>query len=255
METDYVACMDALELLNSLEAQSVDAIITDLPYGTTACAWDTVIPFEPMWKAIKHALKPRGVFVTTASQPFTSALVMSNPKWFRYEWVWWKLHTTGFLDANIKPLKEHESVLVFSGNYPPIYYPQYATVNVGNRLATTRKLKDGVYNEKVKTRYEDTTGKRYPTSILKFRSDAAKGNNYTRHVEHPTQKPVALYEYLILTYTQPNALVVDPFAGSGTTLIAARNTGRHYIGGDTSAEYVDIARKRLALPFTEPMWK
>jgi hypothetical protein len=106
-------CGDCLDILTTLEAGSIDAIITDLPYGTTQCAWDTVIPFEPMWAQVKRLLKPKSAFVTTASQPFTSALVMSNPKWFKYEWIWEKSRKTGFLDCEDRPLKGHENVLVF----------------------------------------------------------------------------------------------------------------------------------------------
>ena len=128
-----VHCIDALELLAQLEPQSVDAIITDLPYGTTACSWDHVIPFEPMWAGVKRVLKPRGVFVTTASQPFTSALVMSNPKWFKYEWIWEKTMATDFLNGRNKPMKAHENVLVFSSgttaNCSPNKMPYYPEID------------------------------------------------------------------------------------------------------------------------------
>ena len=225
--------MDALELLAKLEPASVDAIITDLPYGTTACSWDHVIPFEPMWAGVKRVLKPRGVFVTTASQPFTSALVMSNPKWFRYEWIWDRSIVSGFLDANRKPLKCHENVIVFCDQGAP-YYPQKT---IGKAYSQTReRVPASVYGKHTKPPTINN-GWRYPVSIIDF--------PMTQTREHPTQKPVALYDYLIRTYTQAGDLVVDFCCGSGTTAVAAATLNRRFIAGDTDAGYCDIARRRL----------
>lgn len=242
--------MDALSLLALLPDASVDAYITDLPYGTTACSWDEIIPFEPMWKEVKRTLKPRGVFVTTASQPFTSKLVMSNPKMFRYEWIWEKAIASGFLSAKYRPLREHENILVFSagasigganGGLPMPYYPQFTK---GESYSTNPKSDPtSIYNKHhcVPT---VNNGTRYPQTIVAF--DNERGS-------HPTQKPVALYEYLIRTYTQPNEFVVDFCCGSGTTALAARNLNRRFIAGDQSAEYCAVAEKRLTEPYTPLM--
>lgn len=231
MEVNQVYQMDALELLMSLDPQSVDCICTDLPYGTTSCAWDEIIPFAPMWAAVKHALKPRGAFVTTASQPFTSALVMSNPKWFRYEWVWQKTVFSNPHLVKYQPAKLHENVVVFTPQSLS-YFPQmefgepYTDVIRASGLKKAIKLP--IANE----------GTRYPSSVQKF----ANPNNDSKH---PTAKPQDLFEYLIRTYTQPNDLVVDMCCGSGTTAAACIATGRHYIVGDSDPHYCEVTRLRL----------
>jgi site-specific DNA-methyltransferase (adenine-specific) len=224
---------DCLEIMPDLPDKSVDAIITDLPYGTTACSWDTVIPFEPLWAQVKRLLKPRGVFVTTASQPFTSALVMSNPEWFRYEWVWNKSRPNGFLDANRKPMKAHENIVVFSQN-GHTYNPQ------GLRRKDKPNKNSGIENVygKVKQGYtQEITFTNYPNTVLPF----ASLQNY----DHPTQKPVALYEYLILTYTNPGDVVLDPCMGSGTTGVACIKTGRDFIGIELREDYFAILQRRI----------
>lgn len=234
---DQVYQMDALELLKVLPPESVNAFILDLPYGTTACSWDEIIPFEPMWAGVKRVLKPRGVFVTTASQPFTSKLVMSNLDWFKYEWIWEKAIATQFLDANRKPMKKHENVLVFYSE-PPLYNPQFT---YGVPYTTNPKSPPtSIYNNHIRVATTNN-GSRYPVSVIRF--DNERGH-------HPTQKPVALFRYLIRTYTQLGDLVVDFCCGSGTTALAAREEGRRFIVGDTSPEYVAIARERLAQPHT-----
>lgn len=235
---DSVYNVDALALLAGLPDASVNAIVTDLPYGTTANSWDEIIPFEPMWAGVKRVLKPRGVFVTTASQPFTSKLVMSNPKWFRCEWIWRKSAGTGYLNANRQPMKNHESVIVFAqGEH--LYIPQKRK---GEPYRATRGAVGGFVRDKTVGGYLTVNdGDRFPLSVLDFDSE-------TGH--HPTQKPVALFRYLIRTYTQPGDLVVDFCCGSGTTALAAREEGRRFLVGDTSPDYVAIARNRLALPYT-----
>lgn len=227
---------DALETMHSLSAQSLDAIITDLPYGTTACAWDTVIPFAPLWEAVKHVLKPRGVFVTTASQPFTSALVMSNLEWFRYCVVWEKSVSLGFLDANRKPLKAHEDIAIFSAGY--------CTYNPQMMQGRPWKKKQGANRAHqygaIKAQTQENYGTRYPRSVIAIDN----GNNFNHG--HPTQKPVALYAYLIRTYTNAGDTVGDFTMGSGTTGVAAVKEGRHFVGADNNAEYYAIAEKRIA---------
>ncbi len=211
---------------------SIDAILTDLPYGTTACSWDTIIPFAPMWAEVKRVLKPRGVFVTTASQPFTSALVMSNVKWFRYEWIWHKNLATGHLNAHMRPMLEHESILVFSdGN--EVYLPQ--GIRAYGRMNRRGGNGDN-YGPSGLLNLQEYTA--YPRSILDF--------NVHRSInQHSTQKPIALYEYLVRTYTNEGDTVLDFCFGSGTTAVACMNTGRRFIGGDNSQEYVDVAVRRI----------
>jgi site-specific DNA-methyltransferase (adenine-specific) len=245
IERNTIHEADLFDLCGRMADQSVDMILADLPYGTTACSWDTVIPFEPMWAAFKRIIKPRGAIVLTASQPFTSALVMSWPQGFKYSWMWDKVNRyTGFLDAQRRPLRRHEDILVFGADWPD-YYPQmehgmpYVAKRSGKPTESynLHDIRDGV-----------NLGTRFPHSIVTVEGDVKTANGL-----HPTQKPVALFEYLIRTYTRPGELVFDPTAGSGTTAVAARQTGRHYIVGDSSAEYVAIMRERLAKPYTLPM--
>jgi site-specific DNA-methyltransferase (adenine-specific) len=235
---------NCLEVLPMLEAQSVDAILTDLPYGTTACKWDSVIPFAPMWEQVKRVLKPRGVFVTTASQPFTSALVMSNLEWFKYEWIWEKDQGAGFINASIVPLKKHENILVFSdgtiangSNNRMLYHPQ-GLLKHGRRRHVDPKdntFLGARHNQDGKLYTQEW--KNYPVSLLYFQRDRDS---------HPTQKPVALYEYLILTYTNAGDTVLDFVMGSGTTGVACAQTGRNFIGIELDPDYFKIAEKRIS---------
>lgn len=230
---------DCLDIMPTLEAASVDAILTDLPYGTTACAWDEIIPFVPMWAQSKRVLKPRGVFITTASQPFTSKLVMSNLDWFRYDTVWKKVRVTGHLDANRKPLREHESILLFSKN-GHTYNPQMVKGDPHVRGPFGKK-KNGA-STVYRPFLDDSTRQNvsdlyYPRSILEIRSEMQS--------IHPTQKPVALYEYLIRTYTNEGDTVLDICAGSGTTGVAAIRTGRNAILIEKDAKYFEIMQKRV----------
>lgn len=235
--------MDAFELMRLIPAQSVDAIITDLPYGTTACSWDEIIPFAPMWAGVRRVLKPRGVFVTTASQPFTSKLVMSNLDWFRCEWIARKPAGTGYLNANRQPMKNHENVIVFAEGQHG-YYPQ---MRYGVPYRATSGAVGGFVHDKTVGGYLTANdGERFPLSVTDFTWESGL---------HPTQKPVALYEYLIRTYTQPGDLVLDFCCGSGTTAVAARNLNRRYIVGDSSAEYCAVAEKRLSQAYTPNMFE
>jgi site-specific DNA-methyltransferase (adenine-specific) len=220
-------------------------ILCDLPYGTTACSWDEIIPFEPMWTEFKRVIKPRGVIVLTASQPFTSKLVMSNLKMFRYEWIWEKTNAVDFAMAKKRPRKMHENILVFSAEGYHIYNPQM--MQGEPYIDKPRKRTNRVHNSTMPKLGIVNLGTRYPSSIQLF----SNGNNNS---VHPTQKPDLLFEYLIRTYTQERNVVLDPCVGSGTTAVAARNTGRHYIVGDSSAEYVELARKRIAAPYTPPLF-
>ena len=223
---------DCLEIVPTLPAGSVDAIITDIPYGTTACKWDSIIPFDDLWRIVKHVLKPRGAFVTTASQPFTSALVMSNPYGFSYSWIWNKKLAGNGILAKQQPLKIHEDILVFGGIYRPQMIKGKARWKGG--IKDNHGTFSGAESPKV---FNDDY---YPVSIIEF-SGAGMRNERV----HPTQKPVALYEYLIKTYTNEGETVLDITMGSGTTGVACANTGRNFIGIERDAEYFAIAKKRI----------
>ncbi len=224
---------DCLEVMRDFPAQSVDAIIGDLPYGTTACKWDSIIPFEPMWEAVKHVLKPRGAFVTTASQPFTSALIMSNPYAFNCEWIWNKYKAANFPQVKHKPLKTHENIIVFYGNYNPQMETRGRIRKKGGYFVSGNAAVSAGAPEKYNNEY-------YPKSILNYSIADNKGAG-----RHPTQKPVALYEYLIKTYTNEGDIVMDFTMGSGTTGVACVNTGRDFIGIELDPEYFKIAGKRI----------
>ena len=232
---------DCLEIMPTLP--QVDAIITDLPYGTTACSWDEIIPFEPMWKEVKRILKPRGVFVTTASQPFTSKLVMSNLDWFKYQWYWRKTKATGFLDAKRRPLNEIEDVLIFSEK-STIYNPQMQNgIKHKNGIAHNIDLKNTVYS-KFNTTGVHETDLYYPKRLLDIKHET--------NPIHNTQKPVALLEYLIRTYTNEGDTVLDICAGSGTTGVAAINTGRNAILIEKESKYIEIIERRIAEAQQQP---
>lgn len=239
---------DCLEVMRGMADNSIDAIITDLPYGTTAIEWDSVIPFGPMWEGVKRILKPNGVFVTTASQPFTTRLIASNIEWFKYEWIWRKSMSSGFLHAKNAPLKAHENIVVFSGGsichdgFSELrvpYNPQMTYGKPYKMLRGVETMKWGKIRRPSSKDYVATNeGTRYPVSVLEFA-------NPNRNNEHPTQKPIDLYEYLIRTYTNAGETVLDICAGSGTTGVAAVNTDRRFIGIEKDSEYVDIARRRI----------
>lgn len=226
---------DCLEVLPMLDAASIDAVITDPPYGTTACAWDTVIPFAPMWTQIKRLVKPRAAVVLFGSQPFTSALVMSNPGWFKYEWVWEKTNAVDFALATIRPRKMHENIAVFSQR-THAYYPQM--IKGAPYTDKPRKRTNRIHGSAMPNLGIANHGTRYPSSVQKV----SNGNNEGLH---PTQKPLTLMQYLILTYTNPGDLVLDFTMGSGTTLVAAKHLGRRAIGIERELKYVEIAIDRL----------
>ena len=235
---------DCLELMQDIAAGSVDMILTDPPYGTTACKWDTIIPFPPMWMQIKRVLKSNGVTVFTASQPFTSALVMSNPSEFRHEWIWIKNRGSNFANTVREPMKEHESVLVFSkGRWTYNKQMQPRTgggANRANYLCTFDSASEN-YRKFEVLEGNELTELRVPSSWQKF--NTASGSDKTKH---PTQKPVDLMEYLIRTYTNEGETVLDFTMGSGTTGVACKNTGRRFIGIEQDDEYFEIAKRRIA---------
>ena len=226
---------DCLELMREIPDGSIDMVLADLPYGTTACKWDTVIPFEPLWAAYRRVCKKNAAIVLTASQPFTSALVMSNAKDFRYSLVWDKKGTTGFQTAKIMPLRRHEDIVVFY-QAKPTYNPAME-VRGAPRKKGGSKTDNGCYGELRSS--ESFNNEYYPTSVIEI-SNASKVG-----LQHPTQKPVALMEYLIRTYTNPGELVLDNTMGSGTTGVACVNTGRRFIGIEKDEKFFKIAEGRI----------
>lgn len=239
MELNKIYNMDCLKGMKDIPDKSIDMILCDLPYGTTKNKWDSVIPFDKLWEQYKRAIKDNGAIVLTAAQPFTSVLTMSNLKLFRYSLVWNKTTPTGFLNANKMPLRAHEDILVFYKSLPT-YSPQKTTGHERKVSKASHKIsciKTTDYGKFGLTTYDST--ERYPTSVLTFPTDKQK------IALHPTQKPVALFEYLIRTYTNEGDTVLDNCMGSGTTAIAALNTGRFFIGYELDKGYFDIANKRI----------
>ena len=233
---------DCLEIMKVISANSVDLILADPPYGRTPCAWDSIIPLEPMWWHLKRIVKPNGVIAMTASQPFTTTLISSNPKMFKYCWVWVKNKKTGFLNAKKQPLRQTEDVVVFYSN-PPTYNPQKTT---GHKPVNsyTKHTSDGETMGKTK-RGISGGGQtdRYPTNLI--RADVVNNDNSGGDKMHSTQKPVALMEYLIKTYTNKGDLVMDFAMGSGTTGLACVNLNRNFIGIELDKEYFKMAEARI----------
>jgi len=230
---------DCLELMKTIPDGSVDMVLTDPPYGTTACKWDSVIPFEPMWEQLKRVTKKNGAIVLTASQPFTSALVMSNVKMFKYDWVWRKPKGTGHLNAKKMPMKDKEDILVFYAS-PCTYNPQFTSgtpyKNKAGDPTKSTSMTDS-YGKYTNFR-NDNEGKRYPKQVIDFPV-------VERGTVHPTQKPVALMEYLIKTYTNEGETVLDFTAGSFTTGVACVNLNRKFIGIELDNDYFDIGVNRI----------
>lgn len=232
---------DCLERMKEIPSGSVDMILTDPPYGTTVCKWDSIIPLEPMWQQLKRIIKPNGAIVMTASQPFTSVLIGSNLNMFKYSLVWQKSKISHFAQAPYRFLTEHEDIVVFSdggtsknAKIRMTYNPQ-GLIDC-NKVCKGKSHSDHRPSRSTQADYLQTkTG--YPKSILKFKSDSAK--------DHPTQKPVALMEYLIKTYTNENETVLDFTMGSGSTGVAAKNLNRNFIGIELDEGYFKIAKERI----------
>lgn len=228
---------DCLQVMKTLEPNSVDLILCDLPYGTTQNKWDSVIPFDALWEAYERVLKDNGAAVLFAAQPFTSALVMSNPNLFKYDWVWKKPKGTGHLNAKKQPMRDKEDILVFYRKQPT-YNPQFSKGTPYNGSARVGKAQQTSSYGQYKAERENNDGRRYPKQVLEF-------GVVERGTLHPTQKPVDLLEYLIRTYTNEGETVLDNTMGSGSTGIACLNTGRKFIGIEQDQTYFDIAKKRI----------
>ena len=265
MKNIQIFCGDCLELMKDIPDGSIDMILCDLPYGTTACKWDTGIPFEPLWEQYNRIIKDNGAIVLFGSQPFTSKLICSNIKNFKYEWIWEKQKASNFMGAKFQPLKYHENICVFS-NGTHLYNPQkykvleldeitnmskselkslfesrdydrYGKVDRRKTINDPITNKQHIGNEVKRTRNADD-GFRFPKSVIKINKSINKN-------VHPTQKPVALLEYLIKTYTNEGETVLDNCMGSGSTGVACINTNRNFIGIELDPTYFETAKKRL----------
>ena len=235
-----IALGDCLDVMRSVQSASVDMILCDLPYGTTQNKWDSVIPFEPLWSEYWRIAKPNAAVVLTAQCPFDKALGASQLRYLKYEWIWEKPSATGFLNAKHQPMKAHENALVFYRE-KCVYNPQMITGMKPYKSKQGIKSKNyGAMNE---NNISQSDGERYPRSVVQFNSDRGL---------HPTQKPVALFEYLIRTYTNPGDTVLDNCMGSGTTAIAAENTGRRWIGIERDPTYFGLACDRIARHLADP---
>lgn len=216
-----------------VRSKSIDLVLCDLPYGTTRNKWDKIIDLDKLWEHYNRIIKDNGAIVLFSQQPFSSKLIESNPKMFRYEWIWVKEQGTGFLNAKKMPLKSHENILVFYKK-PPVYNPQMRT---GFKPYKAKQKSAGSNYNKSKPVVTISNGERYPLDVISFKHDGKK--------LHPTQKPVALLEYLIKTYTNEGGLVLDNCMGSGSTGVAALELDRNFIGIELDKHYFDTATKRI----------
>lgn len=236
-------CGDCLEVMKSIPEHSIDMVLCDLPYGTTSCRWDTPIPFDALWTQYRRIIKPNCAICLFGSEPFSSALRMSNLKEFKYDWVWEKSKSGSAFTAKYRPVCKHETISVFSMNGKKTQY--YPIMEAGEPYRRTHKISEcdvnnhGIgFNRREVESVND--GFRYPTTILKFQQKWRRQDQM-----HPTQKPVELCEYLIKTYTNEGMTVLDNCMGSGTTGVACLNTGRAFIGIEKDAHYFEVARQRI----------
>lgn len=235
MRLNYIDNIDCLEGLKDIPDNSVDLVVTDPPYGTTACKWDKTVPFEKLWPEYKRVLKTGAACVIFGSEPFSSLLRMSNLHDFKHDWIWEKEQGANFMNVKFQPYKVHETISVFCCDKKH-YHPQMSE----GKPYTSGKGTSGDITGNVKKIQTHNKGTRYPRSVLRFNTDKAKGSL------HPTQKPSALIEYLINTYCEPGAVVLDTFMGSGTTAVACLRTGRNFIGFEQDERYHGIALGRIA---------
>lgn len=233
IELNKIYNEDCLEGMKRIPDGSVNMILCDLPYGTTRNKWDSVLPFDKLWEQYERIIKDNGAIVLSAQTPFDKVLGASNLKLLRYEWIWEKTQGTGHLNANRMPLKNHENILVFYKNLP-VYNPQFEAGIAYKATYSTHSSNYGTQKEAITTIND---GFRYPLSIQEFK--------YDTETFHPTQKPVALFEYLIKTYTNKGDTVLDNCMGSGTTAIACINTERNFIGFETNEEYYNKSLQRI----------
>ena len=243
-----IICADSIEAMKDIPDESIDMILCDLPYGTTACSWDMIIPFEPLWKQYKRITKVNGAIVLFGSEPFSTLLRYNNLLNFKYDWVWNKIQGTGMTICNIQPMKIHELISVFSYGkikYNPQMKKRNKPLNTKNWNMSKLNSENANYGSKDISKVQKIYKEKYPVSILEFHRSANECNN-TKRV-HPTQKPIALFKYLIKTYTNESDLVLDNCIGSGTTAVACKELGRRFIGIEINSEYCKVAEERLKL--------
>jgi len=239
---------DCLEVMKDIPDASVDAIITDPPYGTTSCKWDSVIPFDLMWGQLNRIIKPNGAIVLFGSEPFTTKLRMSNFNNWKYDWIWHKNQPSGQFNASKMPMKAYETISIFYKEQPT-YNPQMVLRTEKELKRLSHKSVEGVstntiygdINRKSLNRYENKT--KYPTNVIT--NIKCVFNRSGEKVKHPTQKPILLMEYLIKTYTNENEIVLDFTMGSGSTGVAAKNLNRNFIGIEQDQKYFNIAEQRI----------
>jgi site-specific DNA-methyltransferase (adenine-specific) len=243
---------DCFNIFPHIESKSVDLILCDLPYGTTACKWDSILPFDKLWEQYERIIKPNGAIVLFGSQPFTSALIMSNPKLFKYEWIWNKISGSNFMNLKNRPFKTQENICVFSKSSNFTFNPIF-TVRTEKSLKRYPKEKVAIINKQglecehyktntLKQNILKKNGEKHPIDIITF-SNVEK-DRYK--IKHPTKKPVLLMEYLVKTYTNENDIVLDNCMGSGTTGVACDRLNRQFIGIEKEKAYYDISVKRLS---------
>lgn len=238
---------DCLEVMKDIPDGSIDMILADPPYGKTACKWDSIIPLEPMWKQLKRLIKSNGAIVITAAQPFTTMLISSNMKMFKYCWVWEKTQATGFFNAKIRPMVAHEDICVFYTKQP-VFVPQktygHKPMNSYVKKASVQN-KTELYGKVTNNMSGGGETSRFPRSVQIFASDKQKTK--LDGTIHSTQKPVALMNYLIKTYTNEDDTVLDFVMGSGTTGVACKTLNRNFIGIELNKKYFEIAKKRILI--------
>lgn len=235
LEVNNVYLGDCLEKMKEIDDKSIDLICVDLPFATTNASWDRMIPLNELWVQYERILKDRKPIVLFAAQPFTSKLIVSNPNWYKYSWIWKKNKSTGFLNAKHQPLRNTEDIVVFSSG-KTVYNPQMRKGKEHIRGGKSKNTGGEIYNN-FSNRTETVSDEYYPETVLEFNSESKP--------VHPTQKPIALMEYLIKTYSNEGDLILDCCAGSGSTLVAAKNLNRRYIGVEKEENYYNICKERL----------
>jgi len=229
-----IHCLDCVDGYHLIDDGSVDLILTDPPYGVTACPWDRRPDISKMWAEFNRIIKPNGAIILTATQPFATDVINANRKFFRYDLIWIKNTAVGFLNANRMPLRQHELILVFYKKLP-LYHPQKVPGRKYSHRAGIHT--SSVYNQVCKTATESS--ERFPTSVLHFSRDAGPGR------KHPTQKPRAMFEWIIRSYSEKGCLVFDPYMGSGTTVVASISTGRNFIGFERDPDFFAMSLRRI----------
>ncbi|MBW0432305.1 site-specific DNA-methyltransferase [Leptospira yasudae] len=235
---------DCFNIFPQIPDKSVNLVLCDLPYGTTDCSWDKILPFKELWEQYNRMIVENGAVILTASQPFTTALINSNPKYFRYELIWYKTKASGFLHANKMPNKSHENILIFYKKLP-VYNPQKYQIDpkFQRKGKSSKKNYSKLFNvrgPKSETYQYLDLGQRHPDSVLCFPSESGKGI-------HPTQKPTALMNFLISSYSNVGDTILDNCMGSGTTGVACIQTDRNFIGFEKEEEYFELAQRRIEI--------